>query len=240
MAKKRGKKYLEALKKYDPKKEYSLSEAIDILKKIKFENFDSTVELAVNLNVDPRYQDQLVRGTVILPHGTGKETKVLVLTTPDLEEAAKNAGADFVGLEEYLEKIQEGWLDVDVIIATQNVMPKVAKLGRILGPKKMMPSPKNGTVVPPKADAVERVVKEFKAGKVNFRVDKYGIVHLGLGKSSFDNHKLEENIREVMQTILSLKPDSVKGRYVLDVYLSTTMSPSVKVNKSELLSVKQL
>lgn len=238
MAKKRGKKYLEALKKYDPKKEYSLGEGISTLKKIKYENFDSTVELDVNLNVDPRYQDQLIRGTVILPNGTGKETKLLVLTTPDLEEVAKKAGADYVGLDEYIEKIKEGWLDVDVIIATQNVMPKVAKVGRILGPKKMMPSPKNGTVVPPKPEALERVVKEFKAGKVNFRVDKYGIVHLGVGKSSFSNEQLEENIKEVIQTLLSLRPDSVKGSYVKDIYIATTMSPSVKLNKSELLSTK--
>ncbi len=238
MAKKRGKKYLEALKKYDPKSAYGIDEALEILKKIKYENFDSTVELDVNLGVDPRHQDQMIRGTITLPNGTGKEVKVLVLTTPDMEEAAKNAGADHVGLDEYLEKIGEGWTDVDVIIATQNVMPKVAKYGRILGPKKLMPSPKSGTVVPPKAETLAQVVKEFKGGKVNFRVDKYGIVHLGVGKSSFPTEKLKENIQEVMNTLQAMKPDSVKGNYIGEIHVATTMSPGVKINKSSLVNTK--
>ncbi len=235
MAKKRGKKYLEALKKYEPGKVYPLAEAIDILKRIRYEAFDASVEVSVNLGVDPRYQDQLVRGSVLLPHGTGKKVRVLVLTTPDKEDIAREAGADMVGLDEYLEKIGEGWVDVDVIIATQDVMPKVGRYGRILGPKKLMPSPKNGTVVPPKPEVLKQTVKAFKGGKVNFRVDKYGIIHMGIGKASFPKNAILENAKEVIQTLLALKPESLKGTYLQKVYLSTTMSPAVEVERASLL-----
>ncbi len=235
MGKKRGKKYLEALKQYDRKKVYPIDEAIEILKKIKFERFDSSVEMAVNLGVDPRHADQIVRGVVNLPHGTGKEVKILVLTSPDKEKIAKEAGADYVGLEEYLKKIEQGWLDVDVILATQDVMPQVAKYGRILGPKGLMPSPKNGRLIPPKPDALAQAIKEFKQGKVDFRVDRYGIVHLGIGKISFPTEHLVENAKEVMQTLLALKPENVKGTYVQRIHVCTSMSPSVEVERSSLM-----
>jgi large subunit ribosomal protein L1 len=215
----------EAFSKFDNNKSYTLNEAADILKGISFTKFDASVDVAVRLGVDPRKANQMVRGTVTLPHGTGKDVKVLVLCSPEKEEEAKNAGADHVGLDEYIEKIKGGWTDVDVIITTPNVMAKVGALGRILGPRGLMPNPKTGTVTMDVAKAVQ----EVKAGKIDFRVDKYGIVHASVGKVSFDSSKLVENANELIQTLIKLKPSAAKGTYVKSIFLSSTMSPSVKV-----------
>lgn len=220
-----SKKQKEALSKYDSTKSYSLEEAAGIVKEISNSNFDSTVDIAVRLGVDPRKANQMVRGSVSLPHGTGKEVRVLVLCNPDKEDAAKEAGADFVGLDEYVEKIKNGWTDVDVIITTPNVMGKVGALGRILGPRGLMPNPKTGTVTMD----VAKAVTDVKAGKIDFKVDKYGIIHATVGKSSFDSAKLRENASEILQTIIKLKPAAAKGAYIKSIYMSATMSPSVQV-----------
>ncbi len=222
-----SKKHREALAKFDKNKEYSLAEAVQIVKDITYTNFDASVDLSVRLGVDPRKANQMVRGSVTLPHGTGKEVKVLVLCTPDKEEEAKAAGADYVGLDEYIQKIKGGWTDVDVVITMPSVMPKVGALGRILGPRGLMPNPKTGTVTMEIGKAVEAA----KAGKIDFKVDRYGIIHSAIGKVSFDNKKLEENIKELMTTIIKLKPAAAKGTYVKSVYLSSTMSPGVKVDE---------
>jgi large subunit ribosomal protein L1 len=222
------KKQKDALSKFDTEKAYSLSDAADIVKKITYTKFDSSVDIDVRLGVDPRKADQMVRGVVALPHGTGKDIKVLVLCTPDKEAEAKAAGADFVGLDDYIQKIEQGWTDVDVIITMPTVMAKVGRLGRVLGPRGLMPNPKSGTVT---LD-VGKAVKEVKAGKIDFKVDKFGIVHASVGKVSFAPEKLAENAQEVLNTLMKLKPSSAKGTYVKTVHLSSTMSPSVTIDKS--------
>jgi len=207
-------------------KAYKLSEAAALLKEITFTKFDASVDIDVRLGVDPRKANQMVRGVVTLPHGTGKTVRVLVLCTPDKEAEAQAAGADFVGLDEYVEKIKGGWTDVDVIITTPNVMGKVGALGRILGPRGLMPNPKTGTVTMDVAKAVQ----EVKAGKIDFKVDKYGIIHTSIGKVSFTPEQIVENVQEVMSTIIKLKPSAAKGTYVKSIFLSTTMSPGVEVD----------
>ncbi|NPV12444.1 MAG: 50S ribosomal protein L1 [Ignavibacteria bacterium] len=221
------------LSSIDKKKEYKLSEAVELVKKLANAKFDESVDVAVRLGVDPRHADQMVRGTVVLPHGTGKEVKVLVLTRGPKETEAKEAGADYVGFDEYIKKIQEGWLDFDVVVATPDVMPEVGKLGKILGARGLMPNPKSGTVT----NDVGKVVKELKAGKIQFRVDKAGIVHASIGKASFDAQKLIENFKALMSTILRLKPASAKGQYVKSIYLSSTMGPGIKVDRNELTNL---
>ena len=207
-------------------KAYKLSEAAALLKEITFTKFDASVDIDVRLGVDPRKANQMVRGVVTLPHGTGKTVRVLVLCTPDKEAEAQAAGADYVGLDEYIEKIKGGWTDVDVIITTPNVMGKVGALGRILGPRGLMPNPKTGTVTMDVAKAVQ----EVKAGKIDFKVDKYGIIHTSIGKVSFTPEQIVDNAKEVMSTIIKLKPSAAKGTYVNSIYLSTTMSPGVEVD----------
>ena len=207
-------------------KAYKLSEAAALLKEITFTKFDASVDIDVRVGVDPRKANQMVRGVVTLPHGTGKSVRVLVLCTPDKEAEAQAAGADFVGLDEYVEKIKGGWTDVDVIITTPNVMGKVGALGRILGPRGLMPNPKTGTVTMDVAKAVQ----EVKAGKIDFKVDKYGIIHTSIGKVSFTPEQIVENAQEVMSTIIKLKPSAAKGTYVKSIFLSTTMSPGIEVD----------
>ena len=207
-------------------KAYKLSEAAALLKEITFTKFDASVDIDVRLGVDPRKANQMVRGVVTLPHGTGKTVRVLVLCTPDKESEAQAAGADYVGLDEYIEKIKGGWTDVDVIITTPNVMGKVGALGRILGPRGLMPNPKTGTVTMDVAKAVQ----EVKAGKIDFKVDKYGIIHTAIGKVSFTPEQIVDNANEVMSTIIKLKPSAAKGTYVQSIYLSTTMSPGIEVD----------
>ena len=215
-----------AYAKVEPHKAYKLSEAASLLKEITFTKFDASVDIDVRLGVDPRKANQMVRGVVTLPHGTGKTVRVLVLCTPDKESEAQAAGADFVGLDEYIEKIKGGWTDVDVIITTPNVMGKVGALGRILGPRGLMPNPKTGTVTMDVAKAVQ----EVKAGKIDFKVDKYGIIHTAIGKVSFTPEQIVDNAHEVMSTIIKLKPSAAKGTYVKSIYLSTTMSPGIEVD----------
>ena len=207
-------------------KAYKLSEAAALLKEITFTKFDASVDIDVRLGVDPRKANQMVRGVVTLPHGTGKTVRVLVLCTPDKEAEAQAAGADYVGLDEYIEKIKGGWTDVDVIITTPNVMGKVGALGRILGPRGLMPNPKTGTVTMDVAKAVQ----EVKAGKIDFKVDKYGIIHTSIGKVSFTPEQIVDNAHEVMSTIIKLKPSAAKGTYVKSIFLSTTMSPGIEVD----------
>ncbi|MBQ5843662.1 MAG: 50S ribosomal protein L1 [Alistipes sp.] len=205
---------------------YKLSEAAALLKEITFTKFDASVDIDVRLGVDPRKANQMVRGVVTLPHGTGKTVRVLVLCTPEKESEAQAAGADYVGLDEYIEKIKGGWTDVDVIITTPNVMGKVGALGRILGPRGLMPNPKTGTVTMDVAKAVQ----EVKAGKIDFKVDKYGIIHTAIGKVSFTPEQIVDNAHEVMSTIIKLKPSAAKGTYVKSIYLSTTMSPGIEID----------
>ncbi len=214
------------LAKVEPNKVYKLSEAAALLKEITFTKFDASVDLDVRLGVDPRKSNQMVRGVVTLPHGTGKSVRVLVLCTPDKETEAKEAGADFVGLDEYIEKIKGGWTDVDVIITTPNVMAKVGALGRILGPRGLMPNPKTGTVTM----EVGKAVKEVKAGKIDFKVDKFGIVHSSVGKVRFSAEQIVDNVKEFMNMVIKLKPATAKGTYVQSVYLSTTMSPGLQID----------
>ena len=221
-----SKKRKEALAKFDKSKVYSLTEAVDVVKQITYTKFDASVDLNVRLGVDPRKANQMVRGSVTLPHGTGKVVRVLVLCTPDKEEEAKNAGADFVGLEDYIQKIKDGWTDVDVIITMPTVMPKIGALGRILGPRGLMPNPKTGTVTMDIAKAVQ----EVKAGKIDFKVDKYGIVDAGIAKVSFTSDKIYDNAKEVIQQIIKLKPAAAKGTYIKSIYISSTMSPGVQVD----------
>ncbi len=212
--------------KVDFSKVYKLDEAAALVKDITFTKFDASVDIDIRLGVDPRKSNQMVRGVVTLPHGTGKTVRVLVLCTPDKENEAKAAGADYVGLDEYVEKIKGGWTDVDVIICTPNVMAKVGALGRILGPRGLMPNPKTGTVTM----EVGKAVSEVKAGKIDFKVDKYGIVHTSIGKVSFSPEQLIDNAKEFISTIIKLKPAASKGTYVLSVYLSSTMSPGIAVD----------
>ncbi|TVR41858.1 MAG: 50S ribosomal protein L1 [Bacteroidia bacterium] len=215
----------EALSKFDRTAVYTLSEAADLVKKINYTKFDASVDLDVRLGVDPRKANQMVRGVVTLPHGTGKTVRVLVLCGPEKEDEAKAAGADYVGLDEYVEKIKGGWTDVDVVITTPNVMPKVGALGRILGPRGLMPNPKAGTVTMD----IGKAVSDVKAGKIDFKVDKFGIIHAGIGKVSFEKEKILENAKELIQTIIRLKPAAAKGTYVRSIYMSSTMSPGIQV-----------
>ena len=212
--------------KYEPSKLYEISEACGILKDITFTKFDASVELHVNLGVDPRKANQMVRGVVTLPNGTGKVVRVLVLCTPDKENEAKEAGADYVGLDDYIEKIKGGWTDVDVIICTPSVMGKVGPIGRILGPRGLMPNPKTGTVTMDIASAV----KDVKAGKIDFKVDKTGIVHCAVGKISFTQEKIYENVKDVLSAIVKLKPQALKGTYMKGAAVCTSMSPAVKLD----------
>ena len=223
---KMSKKHKEALAKFDKQKEYSLEEAVKLVKDITYTKFDASVDMSVRLGVDPRKANQMVRGSVTLPHGTGKDVKVLVLCTPDKEDEAKEAGADFVGLDDYIQKIKGGWTDVDVVITMPSVMPKVGALGRILGPRGLMPNPKTGTVTM----EVGKAVNAAKAGKIDFKVDKFGIIHSAVGKVGFDEKMLLENINEFLGTIMKLKPSSAKGTYVKSVSLSSTMSPGIKID----------
>ena len=220
------KKQKEALAKYDSKKQYKLLEACSVVKEINYAGFDASVELAVRLGVDPRKANQMVRGVVTLPNGTGKVTRVLVLCTPDKENEAKEAGADYVGLDDYIEKIKGGWTDVDVIICTPSVMGKVGPIGRILGPRGLMPNPKTGTVTM----EIGKAVKEVKAGKIDFRVDKTGIIHSAIGKVSFSAEQINENAVELINTIIKLKPQALKGTYLKGISLSTTMSPGIDID----------
>jgi large subunit ribosomal protein L1 len=215
-----------SLEKYDKDKLYSLKEASDIIKSFSNLKFDSSVDLALNLGVDPKKADQNVRGVVSLPNGTGKDVKVLALVTPDKEDEAKKSGADFVGLDEYLQKIKDGWTDVDVIITMPSIMGKLGPLGKILGPRGLMPNPKTGTVTM----NVGKAVEEVKAGKIDFKVEKNGIVHVSIGKVSFDSQKIYENAKEVIQHIIKIKPSSSKGNYLKSISMSSTMSPGIKVD----------
>lgn len=224
---KRNKKIIE---KVDTKKEYSLEEAIKTLKEVSSVKFVESLDVAIRLGVDPRHADQMVRGTVSLPHGTGKQVKVLVIAKGPKIQEALDAGADYAGFEDYLEKIKNGWADVDVIIATPDTMAELGKLGKVLGPKGLMPNPKSGTVTMD----VAKAVKEVKAGKIEFRVEKTGIVHTSVGKINFDVDKLVENTRAFLNTIIKLKPPTAKGQYVKSLYLSTTMGPGLKISKEEI------
>ena len=215
-----------ALAKIDQTAVYALSDAVALVKEISNTKFDASVDIDVRLGVDPRKANQMVRGIVTLPHGTGKTVRVLVLCTPDKEEEATEAGADFVGLDDYIDKIKGGWTDVDVIITMPSVMAKVGALGKILGPRGLMPNPKTGTVTM----EVGKAVKEVKAGKIDFKVDKYGIIHAGVAKVSFERDKIVDNAKELITTIIKLKPSSAKGTYVKSIYISSTMSPSVQVD----------
>lgn len=226
------KKRKEALSKVDTTKLYDLKEASQVVKDITNTNFDSTIDVAIRLGVDPRKANQMVRGTVSLPHGTGKDVKVLVLCTPDKEKEAKDAGADYVGLDDYIAKIKGGWTDVDVIVTMPSVMGKVGALGRVLGPRGLMPNPKTGTVTMD----VGQAVTDVKAGKIDFKVDKFGIIHAAVAKSSFESKMIVENAHELISTIIKLKPTSSKGDYVKSITLSSTMSPGVKVEPKSVVA----
>jgi len=217
--------------KVDDKKFYSLSEASSLVKEVNCTKFDSSVDLHIRLGVDPKKADQAVRGTVTLPHGTGKTKKVLVLCTPEKEEEARKAGADFVGLDDFIKKIEGGWTDIDVIVATPSVMPKIGKLGKILGPRNLMPNPKTGTVT----NDVDAAVKDVKAGKVAFKVDKAGIVHASIGRVSFSPEKLSENSQELLNALIKAKPSTAKGTYLKSVFMASTMSPAIAVDTKVLI-----
>jgi large subunit ribosomal protein L1 len=221
-----------ALEKVENGKKYTLSEASALVKEITYAKFDSSVDIDVKLGVDPRKADQMVRGTVSLPHGTGKDVRVLVLCTPDKVEEAQSAGADHVGLDEYVEKIKGGWTDIDVIVATPSVMGKIGPLGRILGPRGLMPNPKIGTVTM----EIDKTVKELKQGKIDFKVDKYGIIHTSIGKVSFDANKIADNAKEFLKTIMKLRPASAKGGYVQSIFMSSTMSPGIRIDEKSFTS----
>jgi large subunit ribosomal protein L1 len=220
------KKQKEAASKIEKNKLYSLKDAAALIKVVASAKFDESVDIAVRLGVDPRKANQMVRGVVALPHGTGKNMRVLALVTPDKEAEAKEAGADFVGLDEYLQKIKDGWTDVDVIVTMPAVMGKLGPLGRILGPRGLMPNPKTGTVTM----EIGKAVAEIKAGKIDFKVDKTGIIHAGIGKVSFDADKITENAQEIIQTLIKLKPTAAKGTYIKSIYLTSTMSPAIALD----------
>jgi len=215
-----------ALEKIEEGKLYKLAEAASLVKEVTNTKFDASVDIDVRLGIDPRKSNQMVRGTVTLPHGTGKETRVLVLCTPEKEDEAKSAGADHVGLDDYIEKVKKGWTDIDVIITMPPVMGKVGQLGKILGPRGLMPNPKSGTVTMD----IGKAVQEVKQGKIDFKVDKAGIIHSRIGKISFESEKLTDNVREFINTVIKLKPTSAKGTYIKSLYLSSTMSPGLKVD----------
>jgi large subunit ribosomal protein L1 len=219
-----------ALAKYDKDAAYALADAARIVKEITTAKFDASVDIDVRLGVDPRKANQMVRGIVTLPHGTGKVVRVLVLCTPDKEEEAKAAGADHVGLDDYIQKIKDGWTDVDVVITMPSIMPKVGALGRILGPRGLMPNPKTGTVTM----EIGKAVQEVKAGKIDFKVDKYGIIHASVGKVSFEQDQLVENAKELISTIIKLKPSSAKGTYMKSIFMSSTMSPGIRIDQKSI------
>jgi large subunit ribosomal protein L1 len=229
----RGKKYKEALSKVDRTKLYDLEEAIEIAKKISFAKFDETVETAIKLGVDPRHADQMVRGSVTLPHGTGKQVRVLVFAKGEKAREAQEAGADYVGDEDLVKKIQEGWFDFDKVVATPDMMGTVGKLGKVLGPRGLMPNPKVGTVT----NDVKKVVSDLKAGMIEFRVDKAGIIHAPIGKKSFETEKLKENFLVLCESLLKAKPASAKGQYIRGVTISTTMGPGIKVDQQKILAL---
>jgi large subunit ribosomal protein L1 len=220
-----SRKRKEALAKFDKNAPYPISDAVNIIKNITYTKFDASVDLDIRLGVDPRKANQMVRGTVALPHGTGKVIRVLVLCTPEKEEEAKAAGADYVGLDDYIQKIKGGWTDVDVVITMPTVMPKVGALGKILGPRGLMPNPKSGTVTM----EIGKAVLDVKAGKIDFKVDKTGIIHASVAKVSFTSEKIVDNAKELIQTIVKLKPPAAKGTYIKSIYLSSTMSPGVQI-----------
>ena len=220
------KKQKEALSKLEKGRVYTLAEGSALVKEVNIAKFDASVDIAVRLGVDPRKANQMVRGVVSLPHGTGKDVKVLALVTPDKEAEAKEAGADYVGLDEYLQKIKEGWTDVDVIVTMPSVMGKLGPLGRILGPRGLMPNPKSGTVTL----EVGKAVSEVKSGKIDFKVDKYGIIHAAIGKVSFNAEQIKENANELIQTLIKLKPTAAKGIYVKSIFLSSTISPGIAID----------
>jgi large subunit ribosomal protein L1 len=221
------------LEKYDLQKDYSLNEAAEVLKDITKAKFDSSVDIDIRLGVDPRKADQMVRGVVVLPHGTGKDVNVLVLCTPEKEQEAKDAGANHVGLDEYIKKIEGGWTDIDVIITMPQVMAKVGKLGRVLGPRGLMPNPKSGTVTM----EVGKAVKEVKMGKIDFKVDKFGIIHTSIGKASFSKEKIIDNATEMLNTVSKLKPASAKGTYFRSISMSSTMSPGIAIDQNSIIGL---
>ena len=227
------KKQKEVAKQYDPQEAYTIEEALQLIGSISHTKFDASVDVAIRLGVDPRKSDQMVRGTAILPHGTGRERKILVLCTPEKEKEAKEAGADYVGLEEYLKKIEQGWTKVDTIIAMPTVMAQVGRLGKILGPRGLMPNPKTGTVT----TSVGKAVQEVKSGKIDFKVDKYGIIHASIGRVSFSEEHLKGNVLELVGSIIKLKPTSSKGNYVKSISLSSTMSKGIFVEKNSTLGL---
>ena len=230
---KKGKKYQDAAALVNPEMEYSLEEACDLVKKTSVTKFDASVDIDIRLGVDPRHADQMVRGTVSLPHGTGKEVRVLALVNESKQDEAKEAGADHVGLDDYIAQIEGGWADIDVIIATPDVMGKLGRLGRFLGPRGLMPNPKSGTVTMDVAAAI----KQVKAGQIDFRVDKAGILHTAIGKVSFNAADIRENAEAFLQTVMRLKPSSAKGTYVKSVYMSTTMGPSIPISRTAVTSL---
>lgn len=221
------------LAKYSPDKEYSLDDAAKLLKEISFTKFDASVDIDIRLGVDPKKSDQMVRGVVALPHGIGKDVRVLVLCTPDKVQEAKDAGAEHVGLDEFITKIEGGWTDVDVIICTPTVMAKVGKLGKVLGPRGLMPNPKSGTVTL----EVGKAVKEVKAGKIDFKIDKQGIIHCSVGKASFPPEKIRDNVTEMINVVSKLKPSSARGTYFQSITLSTTMSPGIAVDTNSIAGI---
>jgi len=222
-----------AMSKVDQSKSYTLAEASKLVKEVTTTKFDASVDLSIRLGVDPRKANQMVRGVVTLPHGTGKTKRVLVLCTPDKEAEAKEAGADFVGLDEYIQKIEQGWTDIDVVITMPSAMGKVGKLGKVLGPRNLMPNPKTGTVT----NDIGKAVKEVKAGKVDFKIDKQGIIHASIGKASFSADKIKENAAELINMVAKLKPASAKGTYFQSICLSTTMSPGVMIDRSSIVGL---
>ncbi len=228
-----AKKRKEVLAKFDKGLSYSIVDAVNIIKDISYTKFDASVDLDIRLGVDPRKANQMVRGTVALPHGTGKTIRVLVLCSPDKEEEAKTAGADYVGLDDYIQKIKGGWTDVDVVITMPSVMAKVGALGRILGPRGLMPNPKSGTVTM----EIGKAVQDVKAGKIDFKVDKTGIVHASVAKVSFEKEKIVDNAKELVQTIMKLKPTAAKGTYIKSIYMSSTMSPGVQIEPKSVTAV---
>src|SRR5688500_18704829 len=221
------------LAKYNPEKEYSLEDASKLIKEITFTKFDASVDIDIRLGVDPKKSDQMVRGVVALPHGIGKTVRVLVLCTPDKVQEAKDAGAEHVGLDEFIQKIEGGWTDIDVIICTPTVMAKVGKLGKILGPRGLMPNPKSGTVTL----EVGKAVKEVKAGKIDFKIDKQGIIHVSVGKASFPAEKIRDNVAEMINVVAKLKPASTKGTYFQSITLSTTMSPGISIDTNSVAGI---